>query len=207
MIKVILLFFLLFIILHTIVRFVRHFYKFPIPQFFADIIDNPLRRKIQPPRGTVLHMGIKSGMNVLEVGPGNGRYTIEAAKIVGEKGNITTIDIEPKMIERVTRRMSKEHIYNIKAEVANVYHLPYQDNTYDLIYMITVFNEIPKQEKALREFHRVLKKEGRLAFSEILLDPDYPLTRTLVRKVQKFPFRLIEKFGNFFCYTLVFEAK
>lgn len=38
---------ILFITLHTILRNIRHFYKFHIPEFFANIIDNPLRRRIQ----------------------------------------------------------------------------------------------------------------------------------------------------------------
>jgi len=193
------------IILHTIIRLIRFFYKFPMPQFLANFIDNPLRRKIQPPKETGLRQGIKSGMNVLEVGPGNGRYTVEAAKIVGPNGRITTIDIENKMIERVIKRMETENITNINAEVANVYKLPYQDCSFDLIYMIAVFNEIPEQEKALTEFHRVLKPNGLLVFSELFMDPDYPLSKTLTKKVQSFPFKLKEKIGNFFYYTLKFE--
>ena len=193
------------IILHTIIRLIRFFYKFPMPQFLANVIDNPLRRKIQPPKETGLRHGIKSGMNILEVGPGNGRYTVEAAKIVGPSGRITTIDIENKMIERVIKRMETESITNINAEVANVYKLPYQDCSFDLIYMIAVFNEIPEQEKALTEFHRVLKPNGILVFSELFMDPDYLLSKTLTKKVQDFPFKLKEKIGNFFYYTLKFE--
>lgn len=196
---------LIFIILHTIIRVIRYFYKFPMPQFLANAIDNPLRRKIQPPDETAIRQGIKEGMNVLEIGPGNGRYTIEAARQVGKNGKINTIDIEEKMIERVKNRMKNEGIKNIKAQVANVYKLPYQNNSFDLIYMITVFNEIPHQGDALKEFYRVLKPKGLLVFSELLLDPDYPLAKTLIGKVEKYPFRLKEKIGNFFYYTLKFE--
>lgn len=89
------------VILHTIVRIIRHFYKFPMPQFLANLIDNPLRRKIQPPSEMPIRHGILPGMTVLEVGPGNGRYTIETARRVGNRGKVVTIDIEPKMIERV----------------------------------------------------------------------------------------------------------
>lgn len=38
----------------------------------------------------------------------------------------------------------------------------------------------------------------------MLTDPDYPLARTLVRRVTKAGFRLKKKVGNFFSYTLVF---
>jgi tRNA G46 methylase TrmB len=84
------------IILHTMIRVIRYFYKFPMPQFLADIIDNPLRRKIQPPADTAIRHGIERGMIVLEVGPGNGRYTTASAKLVGNTGKVYTIDIEKK---------------------------------------------------------------------------------------------------------------
>ena len=69
----------IFIVLHTLVRIVRAFYKFPMPQWMANLIDNPLRRKIQPPEETAIRHGIMPGMRVLEVGPGNGTYTLASA--------------------------------------------------------------------------------------------------------------------------------
>lgn len=193
------------IILHTIVRLIRHFYKFPMPQFLANLIDNPLRRKIQPPHEMPIRHGVLPGMTVLEVGPGNGRYTIETARRVGSHGKVVTIDIEPKMIERVQQRAEAEGITNLEAKVANVYHLPFQDRTFDAVYMSSVIGEIPQPERAMPEFHRLLTQSGTLAFSELFFDPDYPLAQTLIRMASKHNFRLKRRLGNFFSYTLVFE--
>jgi ubiquinone/menaquinone biosynthesis C-methylase UbiE len=57
----------------------------------------------------------------------------------------------------------------------------------------------------MREFYRVLKPSGTLAFSELLPDPDYPLVKSLVRMAAQANFRLKRKLGNFFAYTLLFE--
>ena len=175
-----------------------------MPQFLANIVDNPLRRAIQPPDKTALRHGLRKGMKVLEVGPGNGRYTIAAAKVVGPDGLIVTIDIEEKMIKRVIKRATQENITNVHAEVANVYELPYEDSSFDLIYMIAVINEIPEQARALQEFHRVLKSDGVLVFSELLMDPDYRFATSLKKKVESNGFSLKEKIGNVFYYTLKF---
>ena len=64
---------LLVVILHTIVRIVRYFYKFPMPPFLANLIDNPFRRRIQPPSEMPIRHGIEPGMTVLEVGPGKAK--------------------------------------------------------------------------------------------------------------------------------------
>jgi ubiquinone/menaquinone biosynthesis C-methylase UbiE len=196
---------LLVVILHTILRIVRYFYKFPMPQFLANAIDNPLRRRVQPPDETPARHGIEPGMTVLEVGPGNGTYTVATARRVGDKGKVVTIDIESKMIERVTRRAQAEGIENIEARVADVYDLPFEDGYFDAIYMIAVVGEIPAPDEAMKEFYRVLRPSGTLAFSELLNDPDYPLAGTLIQKATSAGFRLKEKVGNFFYYTLILE--
>ncbi len=193
--------------LHTIVRVIRHFHKFPMPQFLANLIDNPFRRRIQPPAEMPTRHGIMPGMVVLEVGPGNGRYTMESARRVGSRGKVVTIDIEPKMIERVQQRALAEGVANLEARVADVYSLPFEDGSFDAVYLITVIGEIPEPDRAMREFFRVLSPSGTLAFSEFLTDPDYPLAQTLVRKAEMANFRLKKKVGGFFAYTLVFEKQ
>ena len=198
---------LLAVALHTLLRIIRYFFKFPMPEFLANAIDNPLRRKIQPPSEMPLRHSLEPGMTVLEVGPGNGRYTIEAARRVGNTGKVIAIDIEPKMIERVTRRAQVEGVTNLEAKIANVYALPFDDGTFDAVTMIAVISEIPEPERALSEFYRVLKPSGILAFSELLTDPDYPLAQTLIRKACTAKFRLKKRMGNFFAYTLVFEKQ
>jgi ubiquinone/menaquinone biosynthesis C-methylase UbiE len=193
------------VVLHTAVRIIRHFYKFPMPEFMADLIDHPLRRRLQPPYETAVRHGLEPGMMVLEVGPGSGTYTLGAARRVGERGKIVTVDIEPKMIERVRRRTEVEGVDNIEARVADVYDLPFEDESFDAIYMIAVIGEIPDPDRAMIEFYRVLSATGTLAFSELLTDPDYPLARTLIDRAGRARFRLLRKVGGFFYYTLIFE--
>ena len=196
---------LAFICLHTLLRIISHLYKFPLPPILAKVIDHPLRHRIQPPDEMAVRHGIDPGMRVLEVGPGSGTYTIAAARRVGESGWITAVDIEPRMIEFVREKAKKEGVRNIDARVADVYTLPLEDGFFDAVFMITVIGEIPDPGRAIREFHRVLKPSGTLAFSELFLDPDYPRAGTLIRRATKAGFELKERIGHFFHYTLIFQ--
>jgi ubiquinone/menaquinone biosynthesis C-methylase UbiE len=195
----------LLLLLHTTVRIIRRLYKFPMPEFLAGFIDNPLRRRIQPPDGTAVRHGIRPGMTVLEVGPGNGTYTVASARRAGDGGRLVTVDIEPKMIDRVRNRIRAEGISNIEARVADVFDLPFGDGIFDLVYMIAVIGEIPDPVRAMKEFRRVLKSSGMLVFSELLIDPDYPRAATLIRWAKAAGFRPRERIGNVFYYTLIFE--
>jgi len=189
----------------TLAKIVRAVYKFPMPQFMANAIDNPLRRRIQPPAEMPIRHGIEPGMTVLEVGPGNGTYTMATACRVGDEGKVVAIDIESKMIERVTRRAQAAGIKNVEARLADALDLPFEDGSFDAVFMIAVIGEIPTPEKAMKEFYRVLSPSGTLAFSELLPDPDYPRAKTLIRLAASAGFRLKEKMGSVFAYTLVFE--
>jgi len=193
--------------LHTIIRIIRSFYKFPMPHVFANLIDNPVRRKFQPPDATAVRHGIMPGMQVLEIGPGSGRYTLAAARRVGEDGKVVTVDIEPRIIEQVQRVIDREGVENIEARVADVYDLPYPDESFDLIYMIAVIGEIPDPKKAIDEFHRVLVPKGTLVFSEIFSDPDYPRVSTILGWVGTEGYALKSQLGNFLYYTLIFERQ
>jgi len=197
----------LLIVFQLIVRVVRYFYKFPIPEFMADFIDNPLRRKLIPPDSVPIRHGIEPGMTVLEIGPGNGRYTMAFARRVGKQGKVVAVDIEPRMIQRVTRRAQEEGVDNIEARVADVYELPYTDGTFDAVTATAVIGEIPDPDKAMREFHRVLSPSGILVFSELFVDPDYPLVSTLIGKASAAGFQLSKKIGNFLFYTLIFKKE
>ena len=198
---------LLMLAIHTAIRVVRYFYKFPMPQCLANLIDNPLRRRIQPPDTTPIRHGVEPGMLVLEVGPGNGRYTLSTAERLGDKGQLVTIDIEPKMIQRVKTRAAAAGVVNIAGVVADVYQLPFVERQFDLIYLIAVIGEIPSPHEALLEFKRVLSETGSLVFSELIFDPDYPRAKTLNRLAEAAGFRSKQEIGNFVYYTLRYEKE
>ena len=188
----------------VVVRTIRRFYKFPIPEFLTPFIDNPLRRRLQPHNKVIADLGLKPGMTVLEVGPGAGGYTLAAARRVGPTGKVISIDIEPKIIERLKIALQEAEVTNVEARVADVFALPFEDAAFDAIFMVTVIGEIPSPERAMKEFARVLKPGGVLGFSELFLDPDYPLPRTIRRWAGSAGFGVQQMVSGFLTYTLSF---
>ena len=196
-----------FVFVEVVIRIIRRYVHFPIPAFIARFIDNPIRRRIQPPAKVVDWIGIQEGMCVLEIGPGPGTFTIEAAKRVGEKGKVFIIDIQPAVISKLNSRLQKEKIANVITKVTSAYELPFQDKTFDRVFMIAVLAEIPDKKKALVEIKRVLKDDSLLVIGEFLPDPDYPRRKTVTCWCGDAGFKLNGEYGGVLHYVLTFKKQ
>lgn len=175
----------------------------PCPSALSWIVDNPMRQRQVP---LILdRAGIQPGERVLELGPGPGAFTIDAARRTGEKGSIVAIDIQPQMIAKVELRAYHAGVENVETHVASAYDMPLPDASIDRAFLVTVLPEIPDQGRALQELQRVLKPGATLSITEQFPDPDYPFAFETIRRVEAEGFRLVRHFGNTWNYTLNFE--
>ena len=177
----------------------------PCPSSLSGLVDNPVRRWYTRP--VLDRLGIQPGETVLEVGPGPGAFTVDAARRTGPGGKVLAVDIQPKMIAKLERRLREAGVTNVETRVASAYDLPVEDGTVDRAFLVTVLPEIPDPVRALREIRRVLRPGGRLSVTEEFTDPDYPLPRTTIRWAEAAGFQLEERYGNFWIYTLYFRSK
>ena len=177
----------------------------PCPYAVAWLVDNPLRRRYMRP--VLDRVGIQPGDRVLELGPGPGAFTIEASRRTEPGGALVAVDVQPKMIAAVDRKVREAGLTNVETHVASAYDLPLEEGSVDRAFMVTVLPEIPDRQRALAELRRVLKPGGVLSVTEELMDPDYPLARTTIRWVEEAGFELTERHGNWWVYTLNFRRR
>lgn len=206
-VKILLIILGFFIAWQILIRVARKFFHFPAPAFIGRFLDSNYRRRLQPPDKIIKRSGIQTGMEVLEVGCGSGAFVTFVARAVGSRGKVYALDIQPAMLKQLEKKLAKPEnhdIKNIKLIHANAYDLPFDDNSLDLVYMITVLQEIPNRQKALIEIKRVLKPKGILAVTEFLPDPDYPLISTTIKQGKKSGFVLDKTSGNIWNYTVKF---
>ena len=192
----------------TVAKIVRKLVHFPAPAFIGHLLDSGYRRKIQPPSQLIVRSGIKKGMQVLDLGCGSGAFTTFIARAVGEKGKVFALDIQADMLKQLERKLSKPEnndIKNIKLIEGNAYELPFDNNSLDLVNMVTVLQEIPDRNRALQEVKRVLKPGGFLAVTELFPDPDYPWKSTTIKFGEAAGFVVDKVSGSFFNYTVRFK--
>jgi ubiquinone/menaquinone biosynthesis C-methylase UbiE len=75
----------------------------------------------------------------------------------------------------------------------------------DRAFLVGVLPEIPNPQGALSELHRVLRPRGSLSISEGFFDPDYRFAFETIRQLQQAGFEWVERFGNFWQYTVNFR--
>jgi arsenite methyltransferase len=175
----------------------------PCPAALSWLVDNPIRRRYTRP--VLDRVGIRPGERVLELGPGPGAFTVDAAQRAGAEGRLIAVDVQPDMIAQTERRVREAGLTNVETHVASAHALPLDDGSVDRAFLITVLPEIPDATRALAELYRVLCPNGMLSITEEFSDPDYLFLPETIRLVEAAGFRFKERFGNLWVYTANFR--
>ena len=110
--------------------------------------------------------GLKSGQKVLEVGCGPGFFTVPAAEIVGEKGRVYALDVNPAAVENVRRKISKKGLKNVEVLLADAGKTGLPDESIDIAFLFGVIHALDDVDAVMQEMHRVLKSSGILSIQK-----------------------------------------
>jgi ubiquinone/menaquinone biosynthesis C-methylase UbiE len=144
-------------------------------------VDLPIRRRYMRP--VLDRVGLWPGETVLELVPGPGAFTVDAARRLGPEGRLIAVDIRPEMIAQVKARVRQAGLSNVETHVASAYELPIEDASVDRAFMVTVLPEIPDPMRGLREVYRVLKPGGVFSTTKEFLNLDYARRQDLVHRL------------------------
>jgi ubiquinone/menaquinone biosynthesis C-methylase UbiE len=146
------------------------------------------------------------GERILEIGPGTGYYTLDLAGWVGPEGTVEIFDIQQEMLDHTMRRVAERGLTNVTRRQGDATELPYEDESFDAVVLITVLGEIPDRDAALAEIQRVLRPGGRLIVGELFGDPHFQTFGNLRHRCEEAELFLDERSGNWFGYFARFLA-
>ena len=121
---------------------------------------------------------ISKGDVVLDLGSGAGKDVFLAAQKVGDGGRVIGVDMTPEMLTLARKNAVKffqtTGLSNVEFREGQIEALPVEDASVEVVISNCVINLSPDKRQVFREVYRVLKPDGRMIVSDIVLNRPLP---------------------------------
>ncbi|MCJ7782838.1 MAG: class I SAM-dependent methyltransferase [Desulfobacterales bacterium] len=139
--------------------------KHTCPWWLCFTFDNLLRKLFQNPE-QILRPYVAEGITVLDIGPGMGYFSIPLARMVGPRGRVIAVDIQPEMLSALQKRAKRAAV-----DRQIVIHLCKADSLgldvkADFALAFWMLHEVPNPISFFKEMRSVLRASGKLLVSE-----------------------------------------
>lgn len=155
---------------HTHHRNEEHGHQAPFWVRHYDIVVNlvTLGRTQAVHRQTLSLVNPQPGAAVLDIGCGTGKLALAVEEIVGATGTVVGLDVEQAMIEQAQAH-ARSNGSQATFEVASITHIPYADETFDVVFNTLVYHHLTEgaRAEAFGEVMRVLKPGGQFVLVDI----------------------------------------
>lgn len=125
--------------------------------------ETPLGRMVEADelRAVFALARIEPGTRVLDVGCGDGMYSIEATR---RGGTVVGVDVDERTLVAARHRAGALTVDFASGDAVD---LPFDDASFDVVLAVTVLCFVTDAERAVREMARVLKRGGRLVLADL----------------------------------------
>ena len=161
------------------------------------------------------NLELRQGMTVCDLGCGNGFHSLPVARMIGKKGHVFAVDIQPEMLNLLRENAESEEIDNITPILGSVHDPRLPDDSIDLILLVDVYHEFSHPEHMLARMRTALKPDGRIALVEfrteddsVPIKPEHKMSKEQILK--EFPpngFKLLAEFDKLPWQHLMFFGK
>jgi len=137
------------------------------------LLEAPDRDEWNKPDQIMDALGIADGAIVADLGAGGGWLEIRLARRVGPNGIVHAEDIQPQMIEAISRRMQHEGLSNVRTVMGTATD-PRLPTGLDAVLIVNAYHEMddPAHPEVILTFlknvARSLKPQGRLGVADFL---------------------------------------
>lgn len=138
------------------------------PWWLGYILASPIRRFLQDP-SAIVRPYVQQGMTVLEPGPGMGFFTAELARRVGPNGRVIAVDVQPRMIAGLERRLVRAGLFgHVDTRLASSDSLGLSDlrGKVDFTFAMAVVHETPGPAWFFNQVAETMKPGATLLLAE-----------------------------------------
>jgi ubiquinone/menaquinone biosynthesis C-methylase UbiE len=125
-------------------------------------LESPDRAAWQKPDRVVEALGLRPGDVACDVGAGPGYLALRMARAVGPTGDVYAIDVDPRMIEAIGRRIGESGIENVHPILSRPGRAALPPRRCRVILVVNAFHHFPDGAAYLRRLAGRLAPGGRL---------------------------------------------
>jgi ubiquinone/menaquinone biosynthesis C-methylase UbiE len=96
----------------------------------------------------------------VDVGCGDGFFTLPAARLVGPRGKVYGVDIESEAIDEIRRKASVEGLTNLELTVGKAEETTLCHACADIVFFGNVLHDFQKPDEVLKNARKMLKPKG-----------------------------------------------
>jgi arsenite methyltransferase len=112
---------------------------------------------------------LAAGERVLDLGSGAGTDSLIAAQMIGPQGWVTGIDMTLPMLDKARAAAAEMGVANIEFVEGEAEHLPFPDESFDVVISNGVIDLIPDKDAVFAELYRVLMPGGRVQLADVTI--------------------------------------
>ena len=134
--------------------------------------------RLQPPDQVMDAIGVSPGMVVAEIGAGRGRYVVQLAVRVGEKGKVYAEDIDAAALSYLEKRCERWGLENVETIVGDLTDPKLPEGELDLIFIISAYHHFEDPVALMQKARAGLKPDGKIAIGEWFPTDENPRSGT-----------------------------
>ena len=123
-------------------------------------LDEATRRSWYSPEAVL--QNLRSGMIFMDIGCGDGFFSVLAAKKVGTTGKVYAVDIDASAIEKLKQKAEAEGLKNIVAKVGKAEDTVFCKECADFIFYSMDLHDFSDPVKVLKNAKQMMKANGQL---------------------------------------------
>ncbi|RPI38951.1 MAG: class I SAM-dependent methyltransferase [Methanoregulaceae archaeon] len=124
--------------------------------------DDPDRKTWQDPQKIFSAIGLSTGMVFIDIGSGEGYFTLPAARTVGINGKVLAADINPDAVAALRTSAANEGLDNLSAEVKAAEETVFCEGCGDIVFFGIDLHDFADPKKVIGNARKMLKPSGRL---------------------------------------------
>jgi ubiquinone/menaquinone biosynthesis C-methylase UbiE len=134
------------------------------------LLEAPDRDRWQRPDRIMDALGVADASRVADVGAGSGWFTIRLARRVGPQGVVYAEDVQPEMLNAISRRVQREGLANVRPVLGRGADPRLPPGSLDAVLIVDAYHEIEDRVALLANIAQALKPQGKVGVIDFRVD-------------------------------------